>query len=888
MHPHPTLHLIGNSHLDPVWLWDWREGLTEGISTCQTILRLMDEFPEMTYIRGETAIYGHVEKFAPGVFKAIREQIDAGRWEVVGGGYLQPDTNLPATEVLTRHFTKGLRYCIHKLGTHPCVAWAADSFGHSAGYPEILAAAGFEYFAFSRPSARDLALPGNGAAFWWEAASGKRILCWRLPVGWYGNERDDMARRLDESLAFAQQRGLRDVAVFYGLGNHGGGPCRQHLFDIRRWAECTPEARVEHSSLARFFEKLAESENHGGGWPAFRGELNFCMRGCYASASRFKAAYRRAESRLLAVERTATAAAILARSAELQSPQRVGGEFLNQDAGGSGLVLHTTTQGNILAAAWESVLFNTFHDILPGSAIERTMDEQADWLGVAAHRVREVELEALHQLATCINTQVPLPVDGRPAVLPVLLFNSHPYAFTGQIEVEVCLDYRPVFSYRDRADELPLQVTTADGEPLLFQAIATESNFLPGLPWRKRVVVPVTIPPLGWRVLHFGWNEEAIPVVPLPSGKRACADRTGQNGSSECCIANEFYRIDTSTAGAGKLSVWYRGRPLFGADGLDVVCFEDHWGSWGGHEGEPEANDISQDPRRWSVTRAEIIENGPLRAALWVEFTSPRDGASHLALTLRLAASEERVHVDGRLFLASPGRRLKLVLPVPGSARGLATFDVPGGTVTRGECGEVPGGRWVRVGTDTATGWVLAADSFYNYDLKDDALRVTVVRSTRYAWNPSSTPTEQPWRPYQDMGTHRFSFAVAPWHTSPAALADALESPPSVWVSPAHPGELGTTGSIAALTAPLRLLALKRAEDGRGSIVRVQNASGETVTGEFVCTGRGIALGPLAAWEIASWRISDNAMDESVRVDAAETNVPLPVTANAEAGAAAI
>ncbi|RRJ97432.1 alpha-mannosidase [Opitutaceae bacterium TAV4] len=870
MKPSPTLHLIGNSHLDPVWLWDWREGLTEGISTCQTILRLMDEFPEMTYIRGESAIYAHVEKFAPGVFRAIREQIDAGRWEVVGGGFLQPDTNLPATEVLARHFTKGLRYCIQKLGTRPRVAWAADSFGHSAGYPEILAAAGFEYFAFSRPSARDLTLPGNGAAFWWEAASGKRILCWRLPVGWYGSERDDMMRRLDESFAFAQRHGLRDVAVFYGLGNHGGGPCRSQLFDVRRWAERTPEARVVHSGLGRFFERLAGERNNvgsGGGegrWPVFRGELNFCMRGCYASASRFKAAYRRTESRLLAAERMATAAAILTKA--------------GADATGSAL-----------ADAWESVLFNTFHDILPGSAIERAMDEQTDWLGVAAHRAREVELEALHQLGARIDTQVPTPDDGMPTAVPVLLFNPQPHAFTGQVEIEACIDYRPVFRYQGRADEVPLQVTTAEGEPLPFQEVETEGAFLPGLPWRKRVVVPVTIPEMGWRVLHFGWNEAAWLAAPLPPEKQARCEGVTNDGVRS--IANAFYRIDARLGGGpGALQITHRGsgtgHPVFGADGLGVVCFEDRWGSWGGHEGEPEANDISDDPRHWLLTRIEVIERGPLRAVLWVEFTSPLNPASRLSLCLRLAAGEERVQVHGRLFWAERGRRLKLVLPFFGGDS--ADFEVPGGAITRGSCGEVPGGRWVRTGSSMHGGWVLAADSFYNYDIKDGALRATVVRSTRYAQNRSSTPAEQPWRPYQDAGDHRFALALAPW--LPVAEADALagrlEAPSIVWMSPAHPGDLPSSGCIARLSAPLRLLALKRAEDDikNGIIIRIQNVSANCVAGELTCLDQMVALGPLAPWEIATWRMDGLGAGtlHVVRMDVAEIEVAPAVPAASE------
>jgi alpha-mannosidase len=135
--PSYTFHLIGNSHLDPVWLWDWREGLNEGLITVRTILDLMDEFPEMTYIRGETAIYEHIEKYDPASFARIKRQVRAGRWDYVGGTYVQPDTNLTGTETMARHFAYGQRYFASRFGKPVEVAWAADSFGHSAGLPTI-------------------------------------------------------------------------------------------------------------------------------------------------------------------------------------------------------------------------------------------------------------------------------------------------------------------------------------------------------------------------------------------------------------------------------------------------------------------------------------------------------------------------------------------------------------------------------------------------------------------------------------------------------------------------------------------------------------------------------------------------------------------------------
>ena len=257
--PDLTFHLIANAHLDPVWLWDWREGLNEGIITCRTILDLMDEYPELTFIRGEAAIYEAHRAARPGhVRSASAATSRQGRWDVVGGTYIQPDTNLPATETFARHFARGQRYFRSRFGRPVQVAWAADSFGHAAGLPEILARAGItrlRLHAPDRPAWCPLAKP----AFWWEGPGGGARAGVPPAVGWYGCERDEMPQRAGR-LSWRPPRGgdLHNVGVFYGLGDHGGGPTRRHLAEIRAWAAAHPEVRVVHSGLHRLFDALHE------------------------------------------------------------------------------------------------------------------------------------------------------------------------------------------------------------------------------------------------------------------------------------------------------------------------------------------------------------------------------------------------------------------------------------------------------------------------------------------------------------------------------------------------------------------------------------------------------------------------------------------------------
>jgi len=209
-----TFHLIGNAHLDPVWLWDWREGFNEGIITCRTILDLMDEFEELTFVRGESAIYQYIEEHDPKTFRRIVKQVEAGRWDVVGGTVIQPDTNLPAAETFARHFARGQNYFLSRFGRTARVAWAADSFGHCAGLPAVMTAAGITGFAFTRPFAAEL--PLEKPAFWWDGPGSEPILAYRPAVGWYGTDRGETLKRLDASLEAAQQCDLENVGIFYG------------------------------------------------------------------------------------------------------------------------------------------------------------------------------------------------------------------------------------------------------------------------------------------------------------------------------------------------------------------------------------------------------------------------------------------------------------------------------------------------------------------------------------------------------------------------------------------------------------------------------------------------------------------------------------------------
>jgi alpha-mannosidase len=795
-----TFHLLGNAHLDPVWFWDWREGLNEGLRTVRTLLDLMEEFPEMTLIRGEAWLYEAVEEHEPETFARVRALVEAGRWDVVGGTYIQPDTNLPATETLLRQFQRGQHYFQSRFGRAPRVAWAADSFGHSAGLPEILGHVGIENFAFTRPEAKYTALAAS--PFWWESAAGTRVLAYRPITGWYGCERDEVFKRLDDNLAAAREQAVGNIGLFYGVGNHGGGPTRRQLEDIRRWADKHPEVEVVHSGLHRFFEALRREEgNHVGGYAVHQGELNYCLRGCYASVAKFKFPFRLAEGHVARAEKTDAAI-----SAALAKP------------------------GADLAAAWDALLFNSFHDILPGSSIERAYEDQLAWLGTARHAAHQAELRALNALAARVDTTVPA-AGNEPSLVPLLAWNPHPQAYRGPLEAEVSLDYRPIWEYENRADQVPLTLRGPDGREVPFQRVRTEHSSLPHLPWRARVVFQADIPAMGWAVYQLGYASSAsAPTAPPLQGD----DTFITNGNYAVRVSEDRSRVEITRDGES----------LFPRRGLAVRRVNDPWGSWGGMFEEPASFHLDEVLEDWPITQSLLLEAGPERSSLWIRFSN---GRSRLDLTFTLVRDRPSVDVHARVFWNERGSRLKLVFPM----RERATYEVPGGTVERGEAGEVPGGRWVGLGS-----WGFASNALYSFRQREGEFEATVVRASRYANDVFTGPEEEPWRPAVDAGELCFRFLLTDDVPALPRLSRLLEQEPLVLAVVPSPGAWPRTGSLLSLApASAEVLALQPAREGGGWILRVQEREGKAQPLTGLWQGSELGFGQLRPFAIQSFEI---------------------------------
>src|SRR5271166_66051 len=418
------LHMIGNAHLDPVWLWRWPEGCAEAIATCWSAVDRLDEHPGFIFTRGEALIYRWIEQLDPPLFACIRDFVTAGRWTIVNGWWIQPDCNLPSGEAMIRQALYGKRYFRERFGVDVTVGYNVDSFGHAATLPMLLRHTGSDSYVFMRPQAHEMTLPA--ALFDWVAADGSSVRAFHIQVAYLTAQRSMLlAEKIAHHLAMSAASG-HPFMCFYGVGNHGGGPTREVLatIDARRAAG----DRLEYSDPVRFFAAVRDLAV-----PTLAAELQYHAIGCYSAASSLKALNRRAEALLGQAE---TAAALAFRQTGAAYPREA------------------------FAELWQALLFNQFHDTLGGSSIERACDDAVNaYLAVISGAEAQLNAAVRH-LARTVR-RVPNPHEPQ-----FLLMNFNDADWNGIIELQPWTDFTTMPA-RALLDE--------DDRAVAFQAAAPEA-----------------------------------------------------------------------------------------------------------------------------------------------------------------------------------------------------------------------------------------------------------------------------------------------------------------------------------------------------------------------------------------------------------------------------
>lgn len=433
------VHMIGNAHLDPVWLWQWQVGVDEALATFRSAADRLDEYPEFIYTRGEAWLYHWVEKLDPKLFARARRHIESGRWHIVGSQWVQPDCNLPTTEGWHRQLQRGAQYFGDKFGVRPRVGYNVDSFGHPASLPDILHANDMESYVFHRPGAHQVKLPGQ--AFRWKGTGGAEVVGFRIAQA-YVTRTDDLYGQIMLTLEAADHN-LGHTMCYYGIGNHGGGPTKGNIEYILENQNFADGVELRFSTPQAFFDAIADKRST---LPVVTQELQRVFPGCYSVMADIKHAQHRGEKRLAQCERF-----IKKFSKEGAKPEQL--QRLN--------------------AAWDDLLFTQFHDILAGTSAPLA------WPGVRATQGRaQIVGEELILEATRSWARSTLPPVNEQQIVAI---NASDTIWRGLVEHEPFLDFD---LWNDR------WLSTLDGTPVPFQRIQPDSCiFLP-----VRTLFPAAIP----------------------------------------------------------------------------------------------------------------------------------------------------------------------------------------------------------------------------------------------------------------------------------------------------------------------------------------------------------------------------------------------------------
>jgi alpha-mannosidase len=711
-----TVRAVGNSHIDMAWLWPWTETVEVVRNTFQSVLDLMREYPDLKFTMSSARTYEWMQEKYPAIFEQIKQRVKEGRWEVIGGMWVEPDLNMPDGESLVRQILVGKRYFQKNFGADIKIGWNPDSFGYNWQLPQIYKKSGIDYFVTSKLLWATDYTKFPYRLFWWEAPDGSRLLTY-FPHE-YANDFDPQQIAQDLSLyapsiygsKIGENKESPQMLYLYGIGDHGGGPTRTMLDQANRLRDPnTVFPKIEFSTAKEFFADLAR-ELPNLKVPTWKDELYFeYHRGVYTSQADTKQRIRRDEELMLDAEKYASLAS---------------------------LVGHPYAQDQF-ELAWKNLLFDHFHDVMPGSGIAVNYLDAKRNLEDVARSANEITNGALDEILAHVNTQA-RGVSGDAA--PLVVFNSLSWPRTEVIEDEVQL---PGAAQR-------VEVVDAEGRQVEHQLLSLESTTN-----RARLLIAVDTPALGYKTYFVRSAARPANSAPRPANFVTANENTMENGSvrlvvdpqTGCITSLVDLRNQTEALAPSETD---SGGPTTRVCGNLLQAFADkpkRWDAWN--------IDSDFEKQHWDLDKADevkLIESGPLRAVIRVKKHFQN---STFVQDITMYAGVPRVDVKMQADWHEKHILLKVAFPLSAHSD-KATFEIPYGSIERPTTRntpaeqaqfEVPAQRWADL-SDAKHGFSLLNDSKYGYDVKGNVLRLSLLRSPEWP------------DPHADEGHHEFTYSL--------------------------------------------------------------------------------------------------------------------------------
>jgi alpha-mannosidase len=708
------ISLLGHAHLDMAWLWPIPDTWLAAQRTFESVLNLMSDFPELTFCHSTAALYEWIETNRPDLFAAIQQQVKAGRWEIVAGLWVEPELNIISGESIARQLLYGQRYCLEKFGQLAPVAWLPDSFGFCWQIPQLFTQAGIEYFVTQKLRWNDTTEFPYGV-FWWESPDGSRIFS--LMSAAIGKDINPV-EMAEYSSDWQQQTGLNHALWLPGVGDHGGGPTRDMLEVAKKWQQSPFIPQLEYNTSEQYLQKIKQvAENLSDhDLPIWRDELYLeYHRGCYTTYAKQKQWNRRCENLLYAAELYSTLANIIG---DVPYPKQE------------------------LETAWKQVLFNQFHDILPGSSIpEVYQDANPAW-----QQAQTVAKERLEMALSAIAQQISLPNPPTPDAQPIVIFNSLNWSRSEVVEVNL----------PDIESGKCWQVYNQSGEK-----VRSNKTFIPLTPPFLRgagggsqisenclLFYAEDIPSIGYR-LFWLVPEKAETIASQPS-------------TENYILENQLLRVvvDPETGNLSSMSDKVNQREVLSDAGNQLQAFQDSGQYWDAWNIDP---NYGQHPLPApTLKHIQWLETGPIQ---WKIRVDRQIGRSHFIQDYILDSHSPILKINTLVDWQEPHVMVKAAFPLNVESE-MAAYEMPCGTIERTTKPqtpaekakwEVPALRWADLtehsqnnSQNTSYGVSVLNDCKYAYDAQPNQLRLTLLRGSTWP------------DPAADFYQHEFTYAIYP------------------------------------------------------------------------------------------------------------------------------
>lgn len=447
--PEFRFHMIGHAHIDPVWLWPWTEGVSIAHSTFQSALDRMNETPDFCFIGSSAQFYHWVAENDPKMMAQIRKRVDEGRWNIIGGWWVEPDVNIPSGEAMVRQGLYGQHTFQRLLGHRATIGFNPDSFGHTSTLPQILKKQGMDNYIFMRPQSHEKDIPAD--LFWWQGADGTRVLTYRILQSY--NDSGVVRNRLEKTLALVRNQPMKSFMYYFGAGDHGGGATKENIKSIEELKAEKGAPTVFYSTPERYFKEINADKSLK--FPVVNDDLQHHAVGCYTAESEIKKGNRQSETALVTAEKIVALGSLY-----------WGANYPKKE----------------LTTAWQRVLFLQFHDSLAGSSLFDHSQSAREGYGFALDVAHQASYLAVQKLEWQIAAE-------DPESQYLVVFNPHAWEVLSTVE----------YDFNWGTMHKSSRVEDEKGNALVHQWTAGSTD----TGSRKKLVFNAPIPPMGYRQIRL-------------------------------------------------------------------------------------------------------------------------------------------------------------------------------------------------------------------------------------------------------------------------------------------------------------------------------------------------------------------------------------------------